>query len=88
MFFDHFILGATAIGLGIVMLKYNYQLVGFTGNIGAVEKYLGYGMTYAFFKIVAVFLCIGGFLYMFGLADPILRWMLSPLAIYFSGPSQ
>ena len=72
-----------AVVLGVVGVKFNYQLVGFTGSIEWVERYLGGGSTYAFLKIVAVCLSIGGFMYMFGLFSPVERWLLSPLAQFF-----
>ncbi len=83
MIFQHLLLGLIAVVLGAAALKYNYQLAGFTGNIGFVERYLGYGSTYAFLKILSVFVCIGGFLYMFGLFGPIFTWLLSPLTQFF-----
>ena len=83
MIFQHILLGIVLLALGVVSLKYNYQLVGYTGNVSWVEKYLGGGSTYAFFKIVSVLLCIGGFLYMTGLWDPLFAWMVSPLAGFF-----
>jgi hypothetical protein len=86
MIFDHLLLGLAALMLGVVSLKYNFQVVGFTGHIGFVEKYLGYGSTYAFLKIGSVLLCIGGFMYMFGLFDPLFRVLLSPLAVFFHVP--
>jgi hypothetical protein len=86
MIIQHFLLGLVALGLGGVSLKYNYQLVGFTGHIGFVEKYLGYGSTYIFVKMMSVLVCIGGFMYMFGLFDPAINWLLSPLAVFFHAP--
>ncbi len=83
MIFDHLLLGLIAVILGGVTLKYNYQMIGFTGHIEYVERYLGYGSTYAFAKIMSVLVIIGGFMYMFGLFDPVFGWLLSPLARFF-----
>jgi hypothetical protein len=80
-----FFYGLIAVGLGIVSLKYNYQLVGFTGHVDFVERYLGAGSTYAFFKFLSIALMIGGLLYMTGLGEPVLSWLLSPLAVFFPG---
>jgi hypothetical protein len=88
MIFQQILLGMLFLALGVVSLKYNYQLVGITGNISWVEKYLGGGSTYAFFKMLSVVLCLGGFLYMTGLSDPVFRWMLSPLAQFFQQPAK
>jgi hypothetical protein len=86
--FNHIILGLLAIGLGVVSLKYNYQLVGITGNVDFAERYIGAGGTYAFYKILSVIFVLGGFLYTTGLGDPVLRWLLSPLAQFFHSPTQ
>lgn len=83
MIFEHLVVGLLAVGMGVAALRYNYQLVGFTGHIGAVERYMGYGSTYLFMKLLAVLVCIGGFLYAFGLLTPIMGWLLSPLAAFF-----
>jgi hypothetical protein len=72
--------GLLAVAAGVVALKFNYQLVGFTGHIDAVERYLGAGSTYAFVKFLSVLLIVGGFLYMTGLYNPVLKTLLSPLA--------
>jgi hypothetical protein len=83
MIFDHLLLGLVAVVLGAVALKYNYQLVGFTGHIEFVERYLGYGSTYAFVKMMSVVVILGGLMYMFGLFTPVFGWLLSPLARFF-----
>ncbi|HUC20342.1 MAG TPA: hypothetical protein VMR98_02520 [Candidatus Polarisedimenticolaceae bacterium] len=83
MIFEHFLAGALLLGIGIVTMKYNYRLVGITGNLGFVEKWMGAGMTYFFFKLLSILTCIFGFLYMFGLSDAVLTWMLSPLTQFF-----
>ncbi len=74
-----------AVVAGVIGLKYNYQLVGFTGSIDFVEKYLGAGSTYAFLKFMALMLIVGGFVYMIGFGEPALRWLLSPLDLFFKG---
>jgi hypothetical protein len=81
--FNHIVFGLLAIGLGVAGLKFNYQLVGFTGHVGFAERYLGAGGTYFFFKLLSIAIVIGGILYMTGLGEPVLAWLLSPLAQYF-----
>jgi hypothetical protein len=83
MFVEHFIIGLMLVAAGVFTLKFNYQLVGYTGSIGFVERYLGGGSTYIFLKLLSVLVCIGGFMYAFGLWDPVARWLLSPLATFF-----
>lgn len=76
-------LGGLAVAAGTAAVKWNYQLANFTGSIGFVEKYLGAGSTYAFFKMLGVAVIIGGFLYMTGLHTPVLDWLLAPVASFF-----
>jgi hypothetical protein len=76
-------LGLTAIG--VIALKFNYQLVGMTGNVGFAERYLGAGGTYSLYKIVGVILTIFGLVYATGLGAPVLTWLLSPVAKFFPG---
>lgn len=80
-----FAIGVILLVYGVVSLKYNYNLVGFTGHIGFVERYLGYGSTYAFMKFISVLCCVAGFLAITGLYQPVLDWLLSPLSVFFSG---
>ena len=89
MIIQQILLGLVAIGLGVAALKYNYQLVNFTGNVGFAERYLGGGGTYAFYKLIAIVMVIGGLLYATGLGEPVLRWLLAPIAQFlpkFSTP--
>lgn len=65
------------------MVKWNYQLVGATGSIGFVERAMGAGSTYLFFKLLGVAVIIGGFLYITGLHEPLLDWLLAPVADFF-----
>ncbi|HEX7259575.1 MAG TPA: hypothetical protein VF272_01435 [Candidatus Saccharimonadia bacterium] len=83
MIFEHFLIGALLLGIGIATMKFNYQLVGITGYLGFVEKWLGAGSTYGFFKFLSILTCIFGFLYMFGLSDVVLELLLSPLTQFF-----
>lgn len=76
-------LGLTAVVIGVVTLKYNYQMVGMTGSVGFFEKTLGAGGTYGGFKLLSLIVIFFGFLYMTGLQEPILRILLSPLTNAF-----
>ena len=80
------LLGLIAVVLGVVGMKYNFKLVGITGNVGFAERYLGAGGTYALYKIIAIVLIIGGLLFMTGLGEPVLEWLLSPIAGFFPEP--
>jgi len=82
--FAHLIYGFIMIGLGVVGLKYNYQIVGFTGRQDWIESKLGGGSTYLAYKLFALFLVIFGLLLATGLADPVLTTLFSPLKNTFS----
>jgi hypothetical protein len=81
--FQQIIFGLIATALGVFSLKYNYQLVGITGNVGFAERWLGAGSTYFFFKMLSVVLVIGGLLYATGLGVPVFKWLVSPLKVFF-----
>ncbi len=83
MSFEHFVIGSLLVVFGFLALKYNFQLVNLTGNVGFVEQWLGAGSTYGFFKLLSIIICIVGFLYMFGLSNAVFGWLLSPLAQFF-----
>lgn len=61
------------------MLKYNYQLVNFTGNQDWIERYLGGGTTYFVYKLLAIIIVLGGILYMTGLGSGLAQQILAPL---------
>ena len=88
MIIANIFLGVIVTALGVVVLKYNFQLVGMTGNVGFAERYLGAGGTYLLYKMIGVVMVIGGLMYATGLAQPILSWLLSPLAVYFPSMKQ
>jgi uncharacterized membrane protein SpoIIM required for sporulation len=76
--------GVIFIIVGTISLKFNYQLVGFTGRQDWVEQRLGAGSTYLFFKLVSIFMVIFGLLSVTGLGIPLLQWVLSPLSNLFN----
>lgn len=77
--FLHILIGLIVVIIGVVTLKYNFQLVNTTGNVGVFEKYLGAGGTFAGFKLLSVLAILLGFLYMTSLFDIVLGFLLSPL---------
>ena len=76
---SHILWGLIAIAIGILAMKFNYQLVGFTGRQDWIENKLGSGSTYFAFKILAVLLIAFGILYAIGLWEPVGRALFSPL---------
>ncbi len=83
---NHILLGLLLVVAGVVSLKYNFQLVGFTGHIDFFENHLGAGSTYFGLKLLSIAMVIGGLLYMTGLSQPVLTFLLSPLAVFFHSP--
>ena len=83
--FAHLIYGVIMIGLGVIGLKYNYQLVNMTGRQDWIESKLGGGSTYLAYKLFALLLVVFGLLLATGLADPVLTTLLGPLRGAFSG---
>jgi len=77
------IYGMLAIIAGILMLKFNYQLVGFTGRQQWIERKLGSGSTYLAYKIFAIIIVLVGILVVTGLGSPFENWLLSPLKRVF-----
>jgi hypothetical protein len=86
--FAHLIYGIILIGLGVVGLKYNYQIVNFTGRQDWIESKLGGGSTFLAYKVFALLVVVAGLLLATGLADPILRSLTSPLQGVFGGGQQ
>jgi len=76
--------GLLAIVAGIVMLKFNYQLVGLTGRQDWIESKLGAGTTYLVYKILAVVVVFIGILVATGLGTPFGNWLFSPLKHVFN----
>jgi hypothetical protein len=66
MLFERILIGLLLIGAGIVMLKYTFQIVGFTGKPDWIEYRLGSGPTYTVYKILGILLAIWGAMYMTG----------------------
>ena len=81
----HFFYGLIAIGIGTLFLKYNYQIVGYTGRQDWIESKLGGGSTFLVYKLFALLLVIGGLLAATGLGDPVATVLLSPFKGIFAG---
>lgn len=81
---NQILFGGLSIIAGTAMVKYSFKLTNFTGSIGTVERYMGAGSTYAFYKILGIILIIGGLFYMTGMLTPVMEWLLAPLAPIFA----
>lgn len=82
---SHFLLGLFLIACGVVMVKFNFKLVGITGRQDWIEDKLGSGTTYLAYQIFAVTLVIIGITLVSGLSDNLFDTLLSPLNGLFSG---
>jgi hypothetical protein len=76
---NHILWGIVAIVTGVTSIKFNYQLVGFTGRQDWIESKLGSGSTYFVFKMLSILIIAFGILYATGLWDPIGRILFAPL---------
>ncbi|TAK88902.1 hypothetical protein EPO04_02195 [Patescibacteria group bacterium] len=82
--FNQILFGGLAMAAGVAMVKYSFWLTNQTGSIGTVERYMGAGSTYTFYKILGIIVIIGGLFYMTGMLTPIMEWLFAPLAPIFA----
>ena len=82
--FTHLFFGLVAAGLGLLAIKYTFQLVGYTGNQNWIESKLGGGSTYLVYKIFGLLLIIFGLLYALGLGNTVGQFLFSPLTSLFA----
>jgi hypothetical protein len=78
-FIVNFILGLIIVGLGIVSIVYNYQLVNTFGRNNWFERHIGPGTTYPVFKLFSMLAILFGFMMMISLHDNMLEFLFSPL---------
>ena len=76
--FGQILLGLILIGVGILLLKNNYQIAN-NMRIAFAERHMGSGGSYLLWKIIAVVVVFAGVTVMFGIHDNILAWIFSPL---------
>ena len=76
--------GILAIAVGTLMLKFNFQLVNFTGRQDWIENKLGSGSTYLAYKIFAILIVFLGILVITGLGGPFGNKLFSPLKNLFN----
>lgn len=71
------------IGVGILSLKYNFQIVNNTSRLEWIESKLGAGSTFLVYKLLSILLVLAGILYLTGFGPAVLTWLLSPLQNIF-----
>ena len=79
MFVTNAIFGIILIAIGVVGLKFNFQIVSAFGRNNIFEQYLGPGTTYPVFKLVALLVSIFGLFMTFSLHDNVINILFGPL---------
>jgi len=79
MVIANILLGLILIGVGIVLLKFNFRVSNMFSHNNVFERYMGSGATYFVMQVAAVLVIIVGFLLMSGLLDNLMGFLLSPL---------
>lgn len=82
---SHLLIGLVMVGLGVLMVKFTYQLTNFTGAQDWLERYTGSGSTYGIYKIVGVLLALAGLMFATGLGNGLMEFFFSPLKGLFKG---
>ena len=85
---SHILIGLTMIGLGILMVKYTFQIANMTGKQDWIEKYTGAGSTYGVYKMFGVALVLSGILFATGFGGNLINFIFSPLKAVFSPPAK
>jgi hypothetical protein len=70
--------------LGVVGVKYTFQLVNITGSQDWIERFAGPGTTYGIYKLFSVVLVLIGILIATGFGNPVMEFLFSPLKGLFS----
>lgn len=81
------IIGVIMVGLGVLTVKYTFQLVNMTGRQDWIENITGSGSTYGVFKLFGVALVIIGLLVATGFGNDVLNFIFSPLRRIFTPPA-
>jgi magnesium-transporting ATPase (P-type) len=76
--------GLILIAIGVLMLKFNFQLTRMFSNNNWFERNLGSGSTYIVMQMASVFIIFYAILLIFGLSDNFLSWLVSPLRSLFN----
>lgn len=78
MLIQQILVGAIAIAIGVVTLKYNFQ-IGNMIKLQWIESKVGSGSTFLVFKLLSILLVLAGIVYMAGFGDDIIDWATAPL---------
>lgn len=83
MLLEKIVYGTIVIAVGVVTLKYNFQIVNFGARLEWIESKLGSGTTYLVYKLLSITLILGGILYLTGYLDNLLNFLLQPVSNLF-----
>ncbi len=86
--FSHFFIGLTMVAIGVIGVKFTFQIVNLTGPQDWLERFTGPGSTYGIFKIFGVLLAIAGLIFATGYGWELMNFLFSPLKGLFGGLSQ
>ena len=75
--------GIILTALGVLGLRFTFQIAGFTGRQDWIESKLGSGTTYGAYKFFSVILVLVGILEAIGMLHGVMAWLLSPLQQLF-----
>jgi hypothetical protein len=81
------IIGVIMVGLGVLAVKYTFQLVNMTGRQEWIENITGSGSTYGVFKLFGVALILIGLLVATGFGNEVLNFIFAPLRRIFTPPA-
>ena len=76
----NFFTGLILVGIGTLTLVFNFQIVNTFGRQDWIERRLGGGTTFLFFKVISVLVVFVGLLFATGLGGSFFTWLLSPIA--------
>lgn len=80
---SHILIGLTMVVLGVLLVKYTFNIVNITGSQDWLERFTGSGSTYGIFKLFGVFLVVVGVLFATGFGNNVLDFLFSPLKTVF-----
>ncbi len=84
MVLQHIFYGLILVALGVVTLRFNFQIVQNTTRLAWFEEHLGAGSTFLVYKIGSVGMVLFGILLMTGLSGAFLDWLFSPVRSLFN----
>jgi hypothetical protein len=82
--FTGLLIGLGMIIVGVLGVKFTFQIVNTTGNQDWIERFTGSGSTYGIYKIFSVFLILLGLLVATGFGNNVMEFLFSPFKSLFT----